>query len=461
MRTTRAAAKRAAMDDGGDGPEDNGPNKRQALANISNGAPQRPSSCTKSKTGDESTSSRSKTRGSGGGRTRGGKRTSSRGCVVTTQSTSSVQTDTETASHVPTPEVNVEEQTEVMILDSCTGDCVALEESTGIASPERRTGQNLHISSKLPAGPSVTSSDTRDATLESGRGGWTSSLGYSCIDNNPGDPQMCTVYAADIYQHLKHAEVRRRPNTNFIEAIQKDITSNMRGILVDWLVEVAEEYKLVPDTLYLTCSFIDRYLSGNVVSRSRLQLLGVSCMLIAAKYEEIYAPQVEEFCYITDNTYRREEVLEMEKKILNDLHFELSIPTTKSFLRRFIRAAQVSLEVPSLQLEFLGNYVAELTLMDYSFLAYLPSMIAASAVFLAKLTMEPSKHPWTLTLQHYTGYSSRQLKTCVLALHSILWSKGGALPAIREKYSQSKFQSVSQMSAPPEVDLHYFEDMIS
>jgi cyclin A len=70
-----------------------------------------------------------------------------------------------------------------------------------------------------------------------------------------------------------------------------------------------------------------------------LQLLGVSSMLIAAKYEEICTPQQEEFCYITDNTYQWEEVLEMERKVLRELKFELTTPTTKSFLRRFIRAA--------------------------------------------------------------------------------------------------------------------------
>ena len=102
--------------------------------------------------------------------------------------------------------------------------------------------------------------------------------------------------------------MKRRPTTDFMETMQKDINPSMRGILIDWLVEVAEEYKLVPDTLYLTVAYIDRFLSCNTVSRQRLQLLGVSSMLIAAKYEEICAPQVEEFCYITDNTYRREEV---------------------------------------------------------------------------------------------------------------------------------------------------------
>lgn len=75
---------------------------------------------------------------------------------------------------------------------------------------------------------------------------------------------------------------KRRPLPDYIERVQKDVNSNMRGILVDWLVEVAEEYKLVSDTLYLTISYVDRYLSSNSLNRHKLQLLGVSAMLIAS-----------------------------------------------------------------------------------------------------------------------------------------------------------------------------------
>lgn len=76
-------------------------------------------------------------------------------------------------------------------------------------------------------------------------------------------------------------EANRRPLSDYIEKVQKDVTANMRGILVDWLVEVAEEYKLQSDTLYLGVSYIDRFLSSNVVTRQKLQLVGVSAMLIA------------------------------------------------------------------------------------------------------------------------------------------------------------------------------------
>ncbi|XP_014620658.1 cyclin-A1-1-like isoform X1 [Glycine max] len=159
------------------------------------------------------------------------------------------------------------------------------------------------------------------------------------IDNIYSDTQLCATYVCDIYKHLRESEEKKRPSTDFMDTIQKDINVSMRAILVDWLVEVAEEYRLVPETLYLTVNYLDRYLSGNAMNRQRLQLLGVSCMMIASKYEEICAPQVEEFRYITDNTYLKEEVLQMESAVLNYLEFEMTAPTVKCFLRRFVRAA--------------------------------------------------------------------------------------------------------------------------
>ncbi|KAG8389767.1 hypothetical protein BUALT_Bualt01G0012800 [Buddleja alternifolia] len=259
------------------------------------------------------------------------------------------------------------------------------------------------------------------------------------VDDNLIDPQLCATIACDIYKHLRASEVNKRPATNFMERVQTDINPSMRAILIDWLVEVSEEYRLVPDTLYLTVNYIDRYLSGNVMDRQRLQLLGVACMMIASKYEEICAPQVEEFCYITDNTYFKEEVLQMESTVLNYLKFEMTAPTTKCFLRRFVRAAQGVNEAPLLQLECLVNYIAELSLLEYSMLSFAPSLIAASSIFLAKYILLPSKRPWNPTLQHYTLYQPSDLRDCVLALHGLCCNSNGSnLPAIREKYSQHK-----------------------
>ncbi|KAJ6354589.1 hypothetical protein OIU77_005236 [Salix suchowensis] len=129
------------------------------------------------------------------------------------------------------------------------------------------------------------------------------------IDSNIKDPQLCSFYAPDIYNIICAKELDRRPSIDYMEKLQRDISPSMRGILIDWLVEVSEEYTLVPDTLYLTVNLIDRFLSQNYIEKQRLQLLGVACMLIASKYEEICAPRVEDFCLITDNTYTRGEVL--------------------------------------------------------------------------------------------------------------------------------------------------------
>ncbi|XP_011081887.1 cyclin-A2-2-like isoform X1 [Sesamum indicum] len=276
--------------------------------------------------------------------------------------------------------------------------------------------------------------------------------GITDIDSKHKDPQMCSLYAADIYSNLYSRQVDRRPFANYMEKLQRDITQGMRGILIDWLVEVSEEYRLVPDTLYLTVNLIDRFLSENYIEKQKLQLLGVTCMLIASKYEEICAPRVEEFCFITDNTYTKEEVVKMESRVLNFLGFQLSVPTTKKFLRRFIQAAQVSYKVPSVELEFLANYLAELTLIDYSFLKFLPSLIAASAVFLARWTLDQSEHPWNPTLEHYTRYKTSELKTAVRELQDLqLNTSGCMLNAVREKYRQPKFKCVSTLSSPKPV----------
>ncbi|KAF8063894.1 hypothetical protein N665_1178s0008 [Sinapis alba] len=270
------------------------------------------------------------------------------------------------------------------------------------------------------------------------------------IDSDDKDPLLCCLYAPEIYHNLRVAELQRRPFPDYMERIQRDMTHTMRGILVDWLVEVSEEYKLVPDTLYLTVYLIDWFLHGNYIERQRLQLLGVTCMFIASKYEEIFAPRIEEFCFITDNTYKKDQVLEMESQVLKHFSFQIYTPTSKTFLRRFLRAAHASaLQKPRVEMEFLANYLMELTLIDYEFLKFLPSVIAASAVFLAKWTLNQSSHPWNPTLEHYTTFKALDLKASVSALQDLqLNTKGCTLTSIRMKYKQEKFKSVAVLSSP-------------
>lgn len=137
-------------------------------------------------------------------------------------------------------------------------------------------------------------------------------------------------YQHDILAYLKEAEQKHRPKPAYMRK-QPDITQTMRTILVDWLVEVCEEYRLQNETLCLAISYIDRFLSYMSVVRAKLQLVGTAAMFIAAKYEEIYPPDVGEFVYITDDTYSRSQVLKMEQLILKVLSFDLTVPTSLVF----------------------------------------------------------------------------------------------------------------------------------
>ena len=222
----------------------------------------------------------------------------------------------------------------------------------------------------------------------------------------------------------------------------------MRGILIDWLVEVAEEYRLEPETLHLSVNYIDRFLSYVPVARSKLQLVGVTCMLIASKYEEIHPPAVDEFVYISDNTYKREEILHMEGTILNRLQFELSVVTAKVFLNRYIKAAKAGECDATTQM--LCQYLCELTLQEYSFLKYRPSEIAAAALFLALHTMRlPS---WTPLLEHVSSYTAEHLQSCVAEMLAVFRkAEANTLQAVREKYSHAKFLCVSMLKPPSSV----------
>ncbi|KAK7351608.1 hypothetical protein VNO77_11183 [Canavalia gladiata] len=282
-----------------------------------------------------------------------------------------------------------------------------------------------------------------------------------CPDLNLDDPQIDNLYVSDIYKYLCSMEVqkKRRPMVDYIEKVQREVTTNMRGILVDWLVEVAEEYKLLPDTLHRSVSYIDRFLSVNPVSKSRLQLLGVSSMLIAAKYEEINPPSVDEFCSITDNTYNKTDVVKMEADVLKKLNFEMGNPTVNTFLSWFADVASENQKKPNTHIVFLGSYLAELGLLDYDCLRFLPSLLAASAIFLARFIISPEMHPWSSSLGGCFGYKSIELKECVLILHDLYLSrKAASLQAVRDKYKQRKFKNVANLPSPTYIPSHYFED---
>jgi len=128
------------------------------------------------------------------------------------------------------------------------------------------------------------------------------------IDERDSDDPLCaTSYVQDMYEHFRSKEMSTSVRPLYMED-QQYINERMRSILVDWLVEVHLKFKLVPETLYLTVNLIDRYLAKTEVSRPKLQLVGVTALLIASKYEEIYPPELRDLVYICDRAYSKLEV---------------------------------------------------------------------------------------------------------------------------------------------------------
>ncbi|KAI5404242.1 hypothetical protein KIW84_051407 [Lathyrus oleraceus] len=262
--------------------------------------------------------------------------------------------------------------------------------------------------------------------------------------------QIDEPYVSDISLYLRMMEIEenRKPAVDYVENVQKHITTNMRATLVDWLVEVADEYKLLSETLHLAVSYIDRFLSIHSLNRSELQLLGVSAMLIASKYEETTPPKAADFCQ------------KMEAQILKTLNYEMGNPNVVTFLRRFIAIASENRKTSNSQFENLCNYLADLSLLDYECIQFKPSTVAASVIFLAKFIIKPRVHPWTLSLYDSLVYGSDDLEDCVIILHDLYLSKrASSLKAIRDKYKKKKFKCVANLPSRPELPERYFEEV--
>lgn len=127
------------------------------------------------------------------------------------------------------------------------------------------------------------------------------------------------------------------PNGSYMDK-QDDIDWNMRGVLVDWLVEIHGKFRLLPETLFLALNIVDRFLTIRTISLNKLQLVGLTAMFVAAKYEEVLCPGVSNFLFIADGGYDTEEILRAERYMLNILGFNLSYANPMNFLRRISKA---------------------------------------------------------------------------------------------------------------------------
>jgi cyclin B len=245
-------------------------------------------------------------------------------------------------------------------------------------------------------------------------------------------------YMPDVLNLLFQEELGYVPRAGFMDS-QKDINYKMRAILLDWLVEVHLKYNMRALTLSLTINLIDRYLAVVSVPRKRLQLVGVAALMIAAKYEEITPPQLHEYVYITDNAYKKKDLIQMECTMLQVMSFRVVVPTTANFLEYFTRANRCD----SVH-ERVVWYLVELALLDIQLACYPPSLLAAAAVLFSNELFGQSPR-WPAALVRHTRRSEAELQPCVIELRALLVAApSSSLQAVQRKYQLPSNHAVSR-----------------
>jgi len=262
--------------------------------------------------------------------------------------------------------------------------------------------------------------------------------------------QLAVDYVNEIYEYMRMMERKHAIKDDYLEEKRFFIVPKMRAVLVEWLVEIHHQFSLCQETLYLTVSILDRYLQaeGDKIPREGIQLVGVAAMFIAAKYEELYSPEINDFVFITDNGYSTSQIRGAELKILSALDFKMGQPLPLHFLRRNSKAAKVDATT-----HLLAKYAMELTLLEYSFVHVLPSEIAAAALAFAMKALDDEgkslSELWTVTLQYFSQYQLQDIVLTIQTVASVVlntsWAPSGSkLLAIRRKYSDENFDKIAE-----------------
>ncbi|KAL8716095.1 MAG: hypothetical protein Q9225_006222 [Loekoesia sp. 1 TL-2023] len=272
------------------------------------------------------------------------------------------------------------------------------------------------------------------------------------IDDETWDTSMVAEYGDEIFGYMRDLEasvvsggrpyktddmkqIKMLPNAHYMDN-QTEIQWSMRSVLMGWLVQVHHRFGLLPETLFLCVNYIDRFLSCKVVSLGKLQLVGATAIFVAAKYEEINCPSVQEIVYMVDGGYTVDEVLKAERFMLSMLQFELGWPGPMSFLRRISKADDYDLETRTL-----AKYFLELTIMDERFVGSPPSFLAAGAHCLARMMLK--KGNWSPAHTYYSNYTYTQLYNLVLLMVECCEDPRKHHPDIFDKYTDKRYKRAS------------------
>ena len=255
------------------------------------------------------------------------------------------------------------------------------------------------------------------------------------IEDEQWDTSMVAEYGDEIFDYMRDLEARMAPNPRYMDQ-QTEIQWSMRAVLMDWVIQVHQRFNLLPETLFLTVNYIDRFLSCKIVSLGKLQLVGATAIFVAAKYEEVQCPTISEIIYMVDGGYSSDELLKAERFMLSMLQFELGWPGPMSFLRRISKADDYDLETRTL-----AKYFLEVTIMDERFVGCTPSFLAAGAHCMARLMIHDDE--WSKGHVYYSNYTWSQLRQLLLAILECCEDPHKHHSAVYDKYTDKRYKRAS------------------
>lgn len=249
---------------------------------------------------------------------------------------------------------------------------------------------------------------------------------------------MVAEFAEDIYANMRAEEEQAKIRADYLQSVQNkaEIKDTSRAFLIEWIIDVHRKFRLLPETLYVTVFLIDRFLSLKQIKKNQLHILGVTSLLIATKYEEIYPPELKDLLVVSENKFSREEVLEMERSMLLTLQFDLTAPSAYRFLERFRQLSTIQIEDKTF---FFAQYLQEIALLDASLLKYRPSEIAASAFVLATKVLKKAS-AWVEQMERASGMSEEHLAPIVEDVKGfILEVNPKFLTTLKYKFSKKEY----------------------
>ena len=199
------------------------------------------------------------------------------------------------------------------------------------------------------------------------------------FEDEKSDVCMNFGHSDDIFKHLRSIERLLKPDPLYMDK-QSEITWKDRFIVIDWIMEVHQNFKFSPETLFLAVNLLDRFLASKEIRKENLQLASITALLIASKYEEnLNERTLDEFLDMTKDAYTRENFIKAEKYMLATLEYNLGWPGPLSFLRRINKADDYDNEIRNM-----AKYFLEVATLDEQFVDCIPSFLSAGAYYLAR-----------------------------------------------------------------------------